>query len=243
MLKRLNDAETLAMNNAAKPTSLSRLHPPRVRVLVIPGLHNSGVGHWQSWLETQYHDPARVTQIDWSQADLEAWSARIGETLHQHASQNVRWVAVAHSFGCLALAHHLAHQPAHAAAPHSSSDQHSDDDDRAVGGRIVSALMVAPADPLKFGVTDRLPHHGLGLPLHLIGSENDPWMPLERARAWAMQWRGVFQNLGAAGHINIESGFGPWPLARQKVDHMVRLQEKEWRLSRSQQRVDLPQAA
>ena len=62
--------------------------------------------------------------------------------------------------------------------------------------------------------------------LSVIGSEDDPWMPLDRARDWAHTWGGGFVNLGRVGHINTESGFGPWPLARQKVDHLVRQQQR-----------------
>jgi predicted alpha/beta hydrolase family esterase len=112
------------------------------------------------------------------------------------------------------LAHHLASRATSAPddAP-GAGRQH---------GRIVAALMVAPADPLKFGLAQRLPRHQLGLPLTVVGSENDPWMPLERARKWAHLWGAGFRNLGQAGHINTESGFGPWPLARQKVDELIR---------------------
>lgn len=182
-----------------------------MRVLLIPGLRDSGEAHWQTWLQRQYVDAARVTQSDWHTPDLARWSARIGETLAR-SSRHTRWVAVAHSFGSLALAQHLA--------------QRLDAQGDAGHGRIVAALMVAPADPVKFGLDDTLPRHDLGLPLSVIGSEDDPWMPLERARSWAHAWGGGFVNLGRVGHINTESGFGPWPLARQKVDHLVRQQQR-----------------
>lgn len=193
----------------------SHIKRPSVRVLVIPGLHNSGEAHWQTWLQQQYRDSARVTQSRWSEPDLDIWSQRIQETIASY-SQHTLWVAVAHSFGCLALAHHLAR-----------TMQAASVEDASPGGRIVAALMAAPADPIKFGLAERLPCHELGLPLTVIGSENDPWMPLPRAREWALQWGGGFINLGQVGHINTDSGFGPWPLARQKVDHFVR--DTQWR--------------
>lgn len=198
-----------------QPSALARRHPPQTRVLIIPGLRDSGHGHWQSWLQTQYKGALRVTQDDWSDPDLDKWADRIGQTLAQHAHKPIQWIAVAHSFGCLALAHHLARQQ----TSHEAGDR-----------RIAAALMVAPADPVKFSVDERLPLQGLGIPVNLIGSENDPWMPLDRARVWARHWRAVFQSLGQAGHINTESGFGPWPLARYKVDHMIRVQQKHDRL-------------
>lgn len=196
-------------------------HPrPSVRVLVIPGLRDSGDAHWQTWLQRQYVDAARVTQRDWHRPELDAWSERIADTLAR-SSRHTLWVAVAHSFGCLALAHHLAQQQARQRQQPADTAP-----DAPRHGRIVAALMAAPADPVKFDLSDALPRHSLGLPLSVIGSEDDPWMPLDRARDWAHTWGGGFVNLGRVGHINTESGFGPWPLARHKVDHLVRQQQR-----------------
>jgi predicted alpha/beta hydrolase family esterase len=126
------------------------------------------------------------------------------------------WIAVAHSFGCLALARHL--------------DRHLLDRGQQQNGRIKAVLMVAPADPVKFDLAHRLPQSGLGIPATVIGSEDDPWMPLNRAREWADRWGARFTNLGKAGHINVESGFGPWPLARYKVDELIRDQQRQRRI-------------
>lgn len=188
-----------------------------LRVLVIPGLRNSGDAHWQTWLQGQYRGAVRVQQDDWERPDVEAWSQRIAQTIAR-SSPETEWVAVAHSFGCLALTHHLAR---HAAS--SKPD----------AGRIRSALLVAPADPDKFGVGDQLPAEGLGIASTLIASETDPWMPLERARLWAHAWGSRLVNLGDAGHINVDSGYGPWPLARYWVDHLIRDQQRARRLQRA----------
>jgi len=182
------------------------------RVLVIPGLHDSGPGHWQTWLQRQYRHARRVHQQDWHTPDLSTWSARIGEVLDRSAP-GTRWVAVAHSFGCLALAHHLQTRT----GPHP----------------VASALLVAPANPEKFEVQDQLPQAGLGIPSVLVGSENDPWMTLDSARLWAHRWGSRFHNHGPVGHINVESGHGPWIWARHAVDHMVRDLQRERRLERA----------
>jgi hypothetical protein len=190
---------------------------PSVRVLIIPGLRDSGPAHWQTWLQGQYANAVRVQQADWETPDLDTWSARITETLSRYSAQT-DWVAVAHSFGTLALAHHL-NQRLHETSPSVHGDANG------VGprhGRVVAALMVAPAEPLKFGIEGRLPRRALGIPLTLVGSEDDPWMSLERAKWWAHTWGAGFRNLGRAGHVNSDSGFGPWPLARQKVDAFIR---------------------
>lgn len=192
-------------------------HRPPVRVLIIPGLRDSGPTHWQTWLQGQYAHATRVQQADWDAPDLDRWSTRIAETLARHGA-HTDWVAVAHSFGTLALAHHLS-QVMQAELPSAHGGANG------VGprhGRIVAALMVAPAEPRKFGIEERLPRRALGMPMTLVGSEDDPWMSLERARWWAHTWGAGFRNLGPAGHVNSESGFGPWPLARQKVDALIR---------------------
>ena len=176
-----------------------------VRLLIVPGLHDSGPAHWQTWLQQQSRQSVRVRQRDWHEPDLDAWAERIAATLA--AQPPARWIAVAHSFGCLALAHHLAR----------IADAPAD-----VRRPVRAALLVAPADPAKFGVAGRLPQSRLPLRATLIGSETDPWMPGDEARRWAGLWGARFLSLGDAGHINTEAGFGPLPRAKVLVAEMAR---------------------
>lgn len=181
-----------------------------VRLLVIPGLNDSGPGHWQTWLQAHFSRCAeRVVQENWGRPDLERWSQRIASTLARHPGS--RWVAVAHSFGCLALLHRLAQ-----GAP-----------------EIHSALLVAPADPAKFGVGGALPPSRLALASVLLASETDPWMGFEAVSAWAGLWGSQLINLGDAGHINVEAGFGPLPVAKRLVAQMVQRAERERRIQRA----------
>lgn len=181
---------------AASPTHRD-ITAPRPRVLIVPGLHGSGAAHWQTWLQHQFADAVRVEQDDWRRADLHGWAERIRATVR--AERPARWIAVAHSFGCLALARYLGQG----------------------GAGIASALLVAPADPERFAIVDRLPLQPLGVRSVMIGSRSDPWMRLAKAQAWALLWAARFVDLGDAGHINVDSGFGPFPLARQHVDRMI----------------------
>lgn len=182
------------------------------RLLIVPGLHDSGPAHWQSWLQASWRPSARVVQRNWHSPDLERWSARVDATL-ERAGGGGPWIAVAHSFGCLALVHHLARSVA--AGPRSP---------------IRAVLLVAPAEPDRFGLADALPQRPLGLPAMLVGSQNDPWMSAGSAQRWAGRWGCQWVNLGEAGHINAEAGFGPLPLARRWALAMQQRLAREQRL-------------
>ncbi len=154
--------------------------------LIVPGLHGSGPDHWQTWFETRIPGAVRVVQRDWSRADLAEWSSRVRREINRVPG---RIFIVAHSFGALAAAQ--------AAADHEH--------------RIAGAFLAAPADPEVFGVASYLPHEPFTFPSVIVGSTNDPWMRRDKAAAWAGRWGGDFIDLGRAGHINVESGFGAWP--------------------------------
>lgn len=155
-------------------------------VLIVPGLHGSGENHWQSWFERQLSDTVRVHQSDWSEPHLPRWAGAVRREI-DHAVGEI-WI-VAHSFGCLAAAH-------------AATDYQE---------RIAGALFVAPADPDKFSVSTMLPNYRFSFPSVMVATTNDPWMRLIKAAYWAEQWGSHLINIGAAGHINPDSGFGPWP--------------------------------
>jgi len=159
------------------------------RVLIAPGLHNSGPAHWQSRWQRVFPAFERVQQDDWDVPDLARWSAR-ADRLRQRGAEQARKpvLIVAHSFGTLATVHSVARDPS----------------------GVAGLLLVAPADPDKFGVAARLPQHALPVPAIVVGSTNDPWMAAPRAAQWARRWHSRFINAGALGHINAESGLGDW---------------------------------
>lgn len=166
------------------------------RVLIAPGLHNSGPRHWQTrWQELHPHFE-RVEQEDWDTPDLEAWSGQLNALLRQSSKPTI---VIAHSFGCLATAHSVGNG----------------------GATIAGALLVAPADPQKFGVAKHLHQVHLPMPTILIGSTNDPWMPGNRAAYWAERWSSDFFNAGPLGHINAESGLGDWRFGQFCLQQLV----------------------
>lgn len=183
-------------------------HHAPARLLIVPGLRDSSPAHWQSWLQSLNRHSVRVVQDDWHTPDLDRWANRVAETLQSasHGQGDGPWVVAAHSFGCLALARHLVLRP---------------------DLPVAAALFVAPADPDKFGVAAHLPQALLPIHSTLVASTTDPWMRPATARQWADRWGSHWIDLGDAGHINAESGFGPLPLAQ----HWVRTTTK--RLARA----------
>ncbi len=81
---------------------------------------------------------------------------------------------------------------------------------------IKGALLVAPSDienrVYTFPATGFAPIPLQTIPFKtmVVASNNDPWVSLERAQLFANAWGSRLMNIGAAGHINADSGFGPW---------------------------------
>ena len=160
------------------------------RIIIVPGWRDSGPGHWQSLWAEQLPGALRVQQDDWITPSRSAWVAAISHTILE---QGEPVVVVAHSLGCIATTH-LPPQ---------------------VAERIAGALLVAPADPERRAVlADFAPAPYQPLPYRsiLVASSNDPYCPVRTAGAYTRAWGSEFVRLQNAGHINLESGFGPWPL-------------------------------
>ncbi|MGS5086284.1 RBBP9/YdeN family alpha/beta hydrolase [Hydrogenophaga sp. A37] len=159
-------------------------------VIIVPGWRNSGAGHWQSlWTERLPH-VLRVEQDDWVSPLKRAWVQRLTDTIEQAPGPVV---VVAHSLGCIATTH----LPPEVAA------------------RIQGALLVAPADPERRGVLADfapVPYQKLPYRSVLVASSNDPFCPVRLAGAYARAWGSEFVRLNDAGHINVDSGHGEWPL-------------------------------
>jgi predicted alpha/beta hydrolase family esterase len=199
----------LAMN--ATPTSLRHPMPAggRSRLVIVPGLHGSGDAHWPSWLHGEVEGSVRVEQDFWNVPDIERWADRIAETVD--ALGPGPHVLVAHSFGCLAALHATSRYPA-------------------LG--VAQVLLVAPAEPTRFNVANTLPQSRLAMPTCMVASDNDPWMAAGQAHEWAQRWGSDWINLGNAGHINVDSGYGPFPLAREWATVALRRIET-WPLRRA----------
>jgi predicted alpha/beta hydrolase family esterase len=117
-------------------------------------------------------------------------------------------VVVAHSFGVLALARHLALEP---------------------GSPIAAALLVAPADPDRFGIAELLPACTRPLRSTMVLSRTDPWLGMAAGKRWATRWGCHVVDLGDAGHVNVASGFRTLPFAERWVDAQAQRVAREAR--------------
>jgi uncharacterized protein len=161
--------------------------------LIVPGCGGSGPSHWQSWLEAQLPSTERVAIADPGVADLSAWAAAVRWHIDWRAGP---LILVAHGFGCLAAVQ--------AAIDYSE--------------RIAGALLVALPDPHYYRVASVLPEAPLAFPSVMVSSTNDPRMRWDKAPLWANFWGSSFVSIGAAGAIDEDSGYGPWPEGLEILD-------------------------
>ena len=156
--------------------------------------------HWQSWLQRQLKSCSRVQQQDWNKPVLHEWIEQFFKTV-QSIQEPIQ--IVAHSFGCLTTVAALAQHPE-------------------LNQNIKNLVLVAPANPARFGDAGfaresqndyQQYFHQLKLqvPTQMIISENDPWLNFQDALQLAKAWKIRPKNLGQVGHINVASGFGPFP--------------------------------
>lgn len=171
------------------------------RIIIVPGLGNSGAEHWQSRWQQRLPNAARIALPQWQRPDLHSWVDGIVSAVGHHTNNYL----VAHSFGCLASVialDKLAH-------------------------RVRGVLLVAPADPDKFKLADQLPHSTLPVPGLVVGSLSDPWLSWGKAQLWAQRWELPIYCAGHAGHINVESGHGEWHEGRQLLKKLQQPDEME----------------
>ena len=131
-----------------------------------------------------------MVQADWISPRRLAWVAQLEKPVL--AAPNPV-VIVAQSRGCIATTH----MGSKAAA------------------RVCGALLVAPADPERRAVlSDFAPAPCAPLPYRsiVVASSNEPFCPIRLAGAYARAWGSEFVRMQNAGHINIDSGHGEWPL-------------------------------
>jgi uncharacterized protein len=168
--------------------------------VIVPGVGGSEYNHWQSWLQRQLMSCSRVQQQDWNLPVLKEWIAQFVKTV---APIQDEIQIVAHSFGCLTTVAALAQHPE-------------------LNQKVKKLILVAPANPARFGdagfarnsqndYADYFHQLKIQVPATMIISENDPWLAFDDAQSLAKSWKLKPVNAGLAGHINVASGYGPFP--------------------------------
>lgn len=173
-------------------------------LLIVPGLSNSGPGHWQTLFESTYPNSRRVIQESWDSPELTPWLERLYQSIEAAPGS----ILVAHSLGCILVAHAMSQRP-----------------NLPVSG----AMLVAPADietrkhllP-ELPAFAPIPKRPLRIPSVVVGSRNDIYISLDRAKYLAARWNSRFIDLGLSGHINTSSGHGEWPLGHEILSALSR---------------------
>ena len=171
-------------------------------IIIVPGWRDSGPGHWQTLWAERLPQARRVVQDDWHTPTRSAWVARLEETVLEQPGPVV---IVAHSLGCITTAH---------MKPEAAA-------------RVRGALLVAPADPERRAVLSNfapVPYAALPYRSILVASSNDPYCPIRLAGAYARAWGSEFVRLQNAGHINVDSGHGEWPLGRALLQSLTEVE-------------------
>lgn len=163
------------------------------RLLILPGLGNSGEYHWQTLWESLFPFAKRVKQRNWYSPLCTDWVAEIEKAVSRENANKI--FLVAHSLGCLAAVHW---------ALKTNRD-------------IAGALLVAPPNmdiiTVQTGAMGFSPLPELKLPFKsiLVASTNDAYAPIETSAKYAEIWGSWFINIGEKGHINADSNIGFWP--------------------------------
>ncbi|MFT4020604.1 MAG: alpha/beta hydrolase [Acinetobacter sp.] len=167
--------------------------------VIVPGVGGSDANHWQSWLQRRLSSSSRVEQ-NWNAPILSQWVRRWASVVQNiHTPIEI----IAHSFGCLTSIAALAQHPE-------------------LASKVSKLILVAPANPARFNESglaqgseknfrSYFESLKIQVPSLMIVSENDPWLAFDDAQHLAKLWNIPTVNLGQVGHINVASGFGPFP--------------------------------
>lgn len=188
-----------SLHSADTPSEKQEMTPS---ILLLPGIGNSGPGHWQTiWA----HTDASMESIggqDWNRPVCTKWVENL-EAAISRAGPDI--VLVAHSLGCLQVAHWA----------------------QCSRTLVRAALLVAVPDPDR----STFPNEALGFsplglkrfafPSTVVASCNDPYADMDYSQRCAEAWGSRLVNIGPQGHINSASGLGDWLQGRALLEDLV----------------------
>jgi predicted alpha/beta hydrolase family esterase len=178
---------------------------PTLRVLILHGWNGSGPGHWQHWLAGRLRTRGAHVQFpQLPQCDLpcpERWASALHEELELLAAGPGERVVVCHSLACVLWLRETARIDA----------RH----------RVDRVALVAPPCPgskvrelAKFYPTgaDKARVDAAARHTRLVCTDDDPYCPGSGADVYWGRPLGLEADLlPGQGHLNVPSGYGPWP--------------------------------
>ncbi|MCB8839725.1 alpha/beta hydrolase [Aurantimonas sp. VKM B-3413] len=162
-------------------------------ILIVPGYKGSPENHWQTRWERKLSTARRVAQAEWTKPVREDWTQSIAAAVNASTRPVV---IVAHSLGVAAAVQAIPgfQKPVSGAFFVAPPD--------------VENSSIRPKHLMTFGPYPRDP---LPFPSLLVASRNDMFSSFAAAEDIAGAWGSLFIDAGEAGHINADSGHGPWP--------------------------------
>lgn len=164
-----------------------------VDIVIVPGLGGGTDDHWYSRWERKLPTARRVVQEDWERPKLADWTGRLVAAV-EAATRPV--VLIGHSLGVTTIAH--------------AADR--------VAERVVGAFLVAPPSARSLREIAEIDpafaeerRNSLPFPAVLVASRDDPYSSWQESEVLAEAWHAELVDAGPSGHLNDESGHGPWP--------------------------------
>jgi uncharacterized protein len=171
--------------------------------LILHGLEGSSPEHWQSWIARRLAEAGEPVDYpdlpDPYAPALDDWLEALDAALERLGPERPAATVLCHSLSCALWLHHAA---------------------RDTGPPVARVLLVSPPS-LGAGVAAIEPFFPVPVDAdavaraagqtRLIFSDNDPFCPEGAATLYGQPLAVPTDLVPGAGHINTETGYGPWP--------------------------------
>ncbi|MFO1167105.1 MAG: alpha/beta fold hydrolase [Rhodoblastus sp.] len=171
-------------------------------ILILPGMGGGTPDHWYNRWAQKLSTARRVEQRDFDHPRFDEWAERIQDAA---AAAKRPVVLIGHSMGAVTGCLIAADMP-----------------------NVVGAMLVAPASPRVLltleNVDPAFAHRRqrrVDFPCLLVASRNDDYATYEESTERASALGATLVDAGESGHINPDSGHGPWPEGLMRLAHFL----------------------